>query len=258
MTRVRIAFGQQPCGLFPKRFLTAKIQTARRMRQELGGEIVWFYHDSDSDYRETITVLRDRQTGVLARLNFLPENKLQKKYSPLYARRIPVGWKEQMLKQLPRFVDTALIELFAANPATLVADFCLEMYRGMGLLDGITVVRSSDPEIRQRAMDLSGEFYADVSYHGEIVRARFQAGKLTLHRGGELFIQLPPAEIKKSQISPTRDQRFGWMQSVVGCTHYVIGASEEEYLDKTAFPEVTFVPRDAISEPEAAGIGENG
>ena len=45
-----ICFGQQPCGFFPKRFLVAKIQTARRLQAELGGEIVFFYHDSDHTY----------------------------------------------------------------------------------------------------------------------------------------------------------------------------------------------------------------
>jgi len=36
-----ICFGQQPCGFFPKRFLVAKIQTARRLQKEIGGEIVF-------------------------------------------------------------------------------------------------------------------------------------------------------------------------------------------------------------------------
>jgi len=31
-----ICFGQQPCGFFPKRFLVAKILTARRLQSELG------------------------------------------------------------------------------------------------------------------------------------------------------------------------------------------------------------------------------
>ena len=37
-----ICFGQQPCGFFPKRFLFAKIITARRLQKEIGGEIVFF------------------------------------------------------------------------------------------------------------------------------------------------------------------------------------------------------------------------
>jgi hypothetical protein len=46
-----LAFGQQPCGIFPRRFLFAKFQTARRLQRELGGEIVFFFHDSDHDPR---------------------------------------------------------------------------------------------------------------------------------------------------------------------------------------------------------------
>jgi len=40
-----ICFGQQPCGFFPKRFLVAKIQTARKLQREIGGEIIFFFHD---------------------------------------------------------------------------------------------------------------------------------------------------------------------------------------------------------------------
>jgi len=44
-----ICFGQQPCGFFPKRFLFAKITAARRLQKEIGGEIVFLFHDSDHD-----------------------------------------------------------------------------------------------------------------------------------------------------------------------------------------------------------------
>ena len=39
-----IAFGQQPCGFFPRRFLVAKIRTARRLQAEIGGHIDAFYY----------------------------------------------------------------------------------------------------------------------------------------------------------------------------------------------------------------------
>ncbi|MGZ4966526.1 MAG: hypothetical protein ACXV97_05065, partial [Chthoniobacterales bacterium] len=70
MTAPIICFGQQPCGIFPRRFLFAKIQTARRLQKEIGGEIVFFFHDSDHDPRETVTILRDLHTGEERRLNF--------------------------------------------------------------------------------------------------------------------------------------------------------------------------------------------
>src|SRR5438270_10891950 len=97
-----ICFGQQPCGFFPKRFLFAKIVTARRLQEEIGGEIVFFFHDSDHDPRETITILRDQHTSEEVALNFQFENKIQKQFSPLYAKRVLPDWKEKTARQLPK------------------------------------------------------------------------------------------------------------------------------------------------------------
>src|SRR5476649_2487888 len=88
-----ICFGQQPCGFFPKRFLVSKIQTARLLQKEIGGEIVFFYHDSDHDPRETQTVLRHRKTNEPAILNFSFTSKIQRKYSPLFLKNIPSDWQ---------------------------------------------------------------------------------------------------------------------------------------------------------------------
>src|SRR5438874_9465363 len=107
-----ICFGQQPCGFFPKRFLVAKFQTGRRLQAEIGGEIVFFYHDSDHDPRETKTILRHRKTNEPAQLNFAFENKLQRKFSPLYLKRIPADWHSKTTAQLPNYVDGRLIKVF--------------------------------------------------------------------------------------------------------------------------------------------------
>src|SRR5580698_4369469 len=107
-----ICFGQQPCGFFPKRFLVAKIRTARRLQKEIGGEIVFFWHDSDHDPRETRTLLRHRKTNEPAQLNFEFANRLQRKFSPLHLKRIAAGWQEKTLLQLPNYVDRRLIEIF--------------------------------------------------------------------------------------------------------------------------------------------------
>src|SRR5271170_494981 len=123
-----ICFGQQPCGFFPKRFLVAKIETARRLQSEIGGEIVFFYHDSDHDPRETRTVLRHRKTNEPKQLNFTFENRNQRKFSPFYAKRIPAGWQEKTTLQLPNYIDHPLISIFKDVSAGNVADFCLEMY----------------------------------------------------------------------------------------------------------------------------------
>ena len=128
-----------------------------------------------------------------------------------------------------------------------VADFCLEMYTRMGLLDGARVERSSAPQFRARAVAVS-DYFVDVRYEGEIVRARYRDGKLLLHKGGDRFLEIPGGEFSPEQISPTRDTRFVWMQSVIRCTHYVAGASEQHYINKADAPEVKFVTREEISD----------
>ena len=253
-----ICFGQQPCGFFPKRFLIAKFQTARRLQSEIGGEIVFFYHDSDHDPRETQTLLRHRKTREPALLNFAFANRIQRKFSPLYLKRIVPEWQKKTELQLPNYVERHSIDVFKTISAGNVADFCLEMYRHMNLLQGIRVVRSSDPAVRRAASPVT-DYFVDVPHEGEIVRARFSpglegdsAGTLTLHEGGDSFITLPHMAFGKEQISPTRDTRLRWMQSVIGCTHYIAGAGEKNYLRQEEAPEISFVSRDAIDCPNEA------
>jgi len=251
MTGPIICFGQQPCGIFPKRFLFAKIQTARRLQQEIGGEIVFFYHDSDHDPRETKTILHHRQTDEPGHLNFAFKNKIQRKFSPLYLKAIPSDWQGRTSLQLPNYVGHALITLFQKVLAANIADFCLDMYRCMGLLNGIRVARSSDPDFRSAACDVS-EYFVDIPYAGEIVRARFVGNAFQLHEGGDSFVTLPLIDFGKQQISPTRDSRLRWMQSVLHCTHYIAGASEKAYLHPQESPEITFVNREAIDRSDEA------
>jgi hypothetical protein len=132
-----------------------------------------------------------------------------------------------------------------------VADFCLEMYRRMGLLEGIRVVRSGDPAFRRAACGVS-EYFVDIPWQGEIVRARKTEGGLKLHKGGNSFITLPSMEYGREQISPARDTRLRWMQSVIHCTHYITGAGEGAYLRKEQAPEITYLERDSIDRPDEA------
>ena len=246
-----IAFGQQPCGFFPRRFLAAKIFTARRLQKELGGRIVFFWHDSDHDPRETRTILRHRATGEAASLNFAVANKVQRKFSPLYAKRIAPDWAARTLLQLPNYVGAGQIEVFRQTSAGTVSEFCLGMYQRMGLLEGLEVVLSSDPALRRRACDVS-DFFVDVPFEGETVRARVRDGALVLHEGGDSFVTLPAADFGKEHISPTRDTRLRWMQSIIHCTHYVAGAGEQAYLHLEDAPEITFVRRDEIARSDEA------
>jgi len=250
-----ICFGQQPCGFFPRRFLYAKFVTARRLQAEIGGEIVFFYHDSDHDPRETKTILRHRKTGEPLTLNFVFANRVQRKFSPLYCKRVLEEWRAKTAWQIAPFVAPQWVQAFEQAELTDVASFCLEMYRRLGLLDGIRVVRSSDPAFRRAAVDVD-DFYVDVPYEGETVRARLRDGELFLHEGGEAYITLPHESFGKEQISPARDTRLRWMQSVVCCTHYVACASEQAYLRREDAPEITYVPRDAIECAEEAYVAD--
>jgi hypothetical protein len=75
---------------------------------------------------------------------------------------------------------------------------------------------------------------------------------LLLHKGADRFIELPSQDFDPTQISPARDTRLRWMQSVIQCTHYVAGAGEREYLNEADAPGITFVPRMDISESDKA------
>jgi hypothetical protein len=94
-----IAFGQQPCGFFPRRFLVAKIRTARRLQAEIGGRVVFFCHDSDND-RARRGPSCAIATGEPAKLSFTV-NKLGK-FSPPLKRIAPTGGPD--LAQLPNYL----------------------------------------------------------------------------------------------------------------------------------------------------------
>jgi hypothetical protein len=153
--------------------------------------------------------------------------------------------------QLPNYVEHRCLAVFKKTAAANVADFCLEMYRNMGLLDGVRVVRSSDPAVRRVACEVE-DFFVDVPHEGEIVRARFLGGALRLHEGGDSFLTLPATVFTKEQVSPTRDTRLRWMQSALHCTHYVAGAGEQAYLRKDDAPEITFLVRDPMDHSDEA------
>ncbi len=246
-----ICFGQQPCGFFPRRYLFAKFQTARRLQSEIGGKIVFFCHDSDHDPRETRTILRHRKLDTALALNFSFANQIQRKYTPLFLKEVLPEWQEKTARQLRGYVDARWIEAFDKINARNVAEFCLQMYDRMGLMEGVSVAISSDPALRRAACDVA-DFYVDARYEGQIVRARWTDGGLKLHKGGDSFITLPAMDFAKEQISPARDTRLRWMQSIIHCTHYVAGAGEQAYLRKEDAPEITYIERDPIERPDEA------
>lgn len=248
-----ICFGQQPCGLFPNRFVFAKIKTARRLQSKMGGRIVFFLHDSDHDFRETNMSLTNRHTQKIERINFEFSNKIQKLYSPLYCKTIKPDWHAKTRRCLPNLVEPQWVELFSSIETLDPVEFCLRMYEGMGLLEGVDVVRSSDPALREKAIDVD-DYFLDTPYEGEIVRARFREGGYYLYKGGNKYIEIPVNEVSKKQISPTRDTRLRWMQSLLRCTHYIAGAGEIQYLNTEEAPEIEFVKRDEIERSGEAYV----
>ena len=98
----------------------------------------------------------DRSCAICAsgreqRINFSFANKLQREFSPLFAKRVLPEWQANTARQLPNLVPQSCVDEFKAVQAENVADFCLEMYRHLGLLEGMRVKRSGDPEFRRRA-----------------------------------------------------------------------------------------------------------
>ena len=133
MTRPRHLLRPAALRLLPAAFLAAKFFTARRLQAELGGEIVFFCHDSDHDPRETQTTLRHRSTGEARTLNFTFENKIQRKFSPLFAKRIPRRLEATTRPASSRPSSTRAGSRPSGRcTAANVADFCLEMYRQDG------------------------------------------------------------------------------------------------------------------------------
>lgn len=247
MSQPVICFGQQPSGIFPNRFVFSKIKTAKRLQSELGGKIVFFLHDSDHDHRETCSKLTNKHSGKQERINFTVLNKTQKLYSPLYCKTIQEGWKEKTRRCLPNLVAPELVDVFDDVDSDNVTEFCLSMYQGMGLLEGVDVVRSSDSELRKQAIDVD-DYFADVPYEGETVRARIKDSAYYLYKGGNNYFEVPVETVEKSQISPTRDTRLLWMQSIIHCTHYIAGEGEIQYLNTDEAPEIEFVKRDPIDK----------
>ena len=89
----------------------------------------------------------------------------------MHLKRVPKDWHRKACNKLPNYIEKPLMEKFEEISADNVADYCLEMYRRMGLLEGVRVVRSSDPKFRAAACDV-GDFYVDVPHNGEIVQSR--------------------------------------------------------------------------------------
>ena len=136
-------------------------------RPRSAASIVYFCHDSDHDPRETRTILRHRKTGEPAQLNFAFDEQAPAQV----LAALPQAHRRRLARAdrsgSSRTTSTIPpIELFRKTSAATVADFCLEMYRGMGLLDGM----------RRRALERPGLPAARVQ-RGRLLRGRAVRGR---------------------------------------------------------------------------------
>ena len=171
---------------------------------------MFFLHDSDHDPRETATILKEKRTGREDTLNFEYSSKLQRHFSPLFAKRVLPKWKVKTARQLPCYVGPASVGHFKATVAENAADFCLEMYVRMGLMDGVRVERSGDPKFRRRAIAVD-DYFVDVQHEGELVRARARDGKLSCTRAATVT-----SNFRRRNTTPARSARRA-IRACVGC-----------------------------------------
>ena len=125
------------------------------------------------------------------------------------------------------------------------------MYRHMGLLDDIRVVRSSDPDFRRAACDIP-EFFVDVPHEGEIVRARFMDGALKLHEGGDSFVTLPQTAFTKR--ADQSHARYAAALDAVGRALHALHCrrGRKGLSSPGETPEITFINRDPIDRSDEA------
>lgn len=231
-----ICIAQEPNGFFPTSSFVAKLKAARKLQKDIGGKIVWFVDDSESNYKSTEVILVDKKTGQEIAFNFIQENEIQKNFSPLYAKRIAKNWQEDTAQKLVPIINSNLLETFKSVKSDTSAGFCIRMYQKLGLLDEVEIIRSSDPAVRRSAIPVP-DFFIDTEYQNEIVRARFRNDHLEL---GATKLILPLPGFDAETISPALNLRFTWMQSVVNCSHYIFEKSEKDLLNLEQYPAIRF------------------
>ena len=104
-TRPSFVLASSRADSFRGDFCTPKSRRPGGCKQEIGGEIVYFFHDSDHDPRETKTILRHRKNNEPLALNFVFDNRLQRKFSPLYLKRVLPEWHAKTAEQIRPFVE---------------------------------------------------------------------------------------------------------------------------------------------------------
>ena len=186
--------------------------------------------------------LRERTaTGREDAFNFQFANKIQKQFSPLYAKRVLPEWHDEDWRAsfrtyvapelVDHFKEVEVFERRRVLPRYVYANGIA----GRNSRRALQRIRSFGARLRR-----SHDYFVDIPWEGEIVRARYRDGKLLLHKGADRYLELPRANPVRTQISPTRDTRLRWMQSVIRCTHYVAGAERAAVSQRSGRPRGEF------------------
>ena len=212
-----ICFGQQPCGFFPRRFLFAKIQTARRLQDEIGGEIVFFCHDSDHDPRETRTILRHRSSGIPLHLNFAFANQIQRKYSPLYLKRVLPAWQAKTGDSFAiasSHVGCRRSRRWRPPMSPIFVWKCTAVW---GCWKASACCARAIRSFACAACEIP-DFFVDVPYEGEIVRARLDGDVLKLHEGGDFYTDAAGDALHQGTNQP-RPRHASALDAIGGALH---------------------------------------
>jgi len=180
-----ICFGQQTVRLFFPKTISL-CQDCHRQTTSTGNwwrKSCFFFHDSDHDPRETITILRETTFWSFnIAFNFpIPELDSEGVSRPLYAKRILPGWHSKMVRQLPKLRLTPNWSISSRKlTATTRLIFCLKMYDKMGLLDG-----GPSGKIKLTRIQKARSFRWTIillmsSGKAKRFRARYRDGKLLL------------------------------------------------------------------------------
>lgn len=230
MEKPIVCLSEQLSSFLPTKSLVRRIDAAKSLASRVGGKTILFIWDSW--HRGTAeTVLPGNR-----RISFEYYNNLQRDYTPFYLKNLDPVWWNRAKSKLDGIVPGKIINVLDNIKEDTAGNFCLKAYKKLGFLDNLEVVRSSDPEIRKKAK-MFEDFYVEVSYKGEIVRARYTNRGFVLESN-------PPVEIYKTDVvpgmvTPPDEKRFEWMDSIVSPSHYILG--EKERVKESDFPWISFV-----------------
>ena len=247
-----ICFGQQPCGFFPRRFLAAKICTARRLQaRDRRGDRLFLPRQrprpaGDADHPAPP---QDRRA---ARPQLRLREQAPAQVVPALPQAGPAGVARADGAPASGLCRPALGRGLQRVQCADVADFCLEMYRAHGAAGGHPRRPLERPGRSGARPATSRNTSSTCPTRGDgagPVRRRRSAPA----RGRRFIPDLPRVRFEHGTNQPDPGlAAFAGCNRSSHCTHYVTGAGEQAYLRPADAPEVTFVHRDTIERSDEA------